>query len=172
MNRSLAVFNVLIILSLGSVPCMAATPYHSNEIVTLTKFSITGCTGDLATSSTPTDENFNILYRVVLSLNVIIGSVISFSMQPRPRHNNCLFGTVSMVFNERPTTGNGHWQLLMLPQSERCGFNPHGARQSRLLCGSYLCHIASISRLIPGLRPANERRRYFVTASLIGWAQG
>ena len=25
--------------------------------------------------------------------------------------------------------------------------------------------------LIPGLRPANERRRYFVTTSLIGWAQ-
>ena len=25
--------------------------------------------------------------------------------------------------------------------------------------------------LILGLRPANERRRYFVTASLIGWAQ-
>ena len=28
-----------------------------------------------------------------------------------------------------------------------------------------------ISRLIPGLRPASERRRYFVTTSLIGWAQ-
>ena len=25
--------------------------------------------------------------------------------------------------------------------------------------------------LILGLRPANERRRYFVTTSLIGWAQ-
>ena len=25
--------------------------------------------------------------------------------------------------------------------------------------------------LIPGLRPANERRRYKVTPSLIGWAQ-
>ena len=28
-----------------------------------------------------------------------------------------------------------------------------------------------ISGLILGLHPANERRRYFVTASLIGWAQ-
>ena len=28
-----------------------------------------------------------------------------------------------------------------------------------------------IIRLILGLRPANERRRYFVTASLIAWAQ-
>ena len=27
-----------------------------------------------------------------------------------------------------------------------------------------------LSGLILGLRPANERRRYFVTASLIGWA--
>ena len=28
-----------------------------------------------------------------------------------------------------------------------------------------------ITRLILGLHPANERRRYFVTTSLIGWAQ-
>ena len=28
-----------------------------------------------------------------------------------------------------------------------------------------------ISGLIPGLRPDNGRRRYFVTTSLIGWAQ-
>ena len=28
-----------------------------------------------------------------------------------------------------------------------------------------------ISRMILGLHPANERRRYFVTTSLIGWAQ-
>ena len=27
------------------------------------------------------------------------------------------------------------------------------------------------TRLILGLRPANERRRYFVTTSVIGWAQ-
>ena len=29
----------------------------------------------------------------------------------------------------------------------------------------------TIARLILGLRPANERRRYKVTPSLIGWAQ-
>ena len=28
-----------------------------------------------------------------------------------------------------------------------------------------------VSRLIVGLCPANERRRYFVMTSLIGWAQ-
>ena len=28
-----------------------------------------------------------------------------------------------------------------------------------------------LTGLILGLRPANERRRYFVTTSLIGWAQ-
>ena len=28
-----------------------------------------------------------------------------------------------------------------------------------------------ITGLIPGLRPANERQRYFVTTSLIGWVQ-
>ena len=30
---------------------------------------------------------------------------------------------------------------------------------------------SSMKGLILGLRPANERRRYFVTTSLIGWAQ-
>ena len=33
-----------------------------------------------------------------------------------------------------------------------------------------LCGIG-IAGLVLGLRPANERRRYFVTTSLIGWAQ-
>ena len=28
-----------------------------------------------------------------------------------------------------------------------------------------------IAELILGLRPANERRRYFVTTSLIGWVE-
>ena len=32
-------------------------------------------------------------------------------------------------------------------------------------------YIAAYSGLILGLRPGNERRRYFVTPSLIGWAQ-
>ena len=31
--------------------------------------------------------------------------------------------------------------------------------------------ITVIAGLILGLRPANERRRYFVTTSLIGWVQ-
>ena len=33
-----------------------------------------------------------------------------------------------------------------------------------------LTHV-TYTGLIPGLRTANERRRYFVTTSLIGWAQ-
>ena len=32
-------------------------------------------------------------------------------------------------------------------------------------------HDYAMPRLILGLHPANERRRYFVTTSLIGWAQ-
>ena len=32
-------------------------------------------------------------------------------------------------------------------------------------------YAASLSGLIFGLHPANERRRYKVTPSLIGWAQ-
>ena len=35
--------------------------------------------------------------------------------------------------------------------------------------GSWIHYHVSV--LILGLRPANERRRYKVTASLIGWAQ-
>ena len=39
-----------------------------------------------------------------------------------------------------------------------------------VLCRTVLSNGAS-SGLILGLRPANERRRYKVTPSLIGWAQ-
>ena len=34
-----------------------------------------------------------------------------------------------------------------------------------------LIYIQLNTELILGLRPTNERRRYFVTTSLIGWAQ-
>ena len=34
-----------------------------------------------------------------------------------------------------------------------------------------LYHLSLTAGLIPGLRPANERRRYKVTPSLIGWVQ-
>ena len=34
-----------------------------------------------------------------------------------------------------------------------------------------LTNARMLAGLILGLRPANERRRYFVTTSLIGWAQ-
>ena len=34
-----------------------------------------------------------------------------------------------------------------------------------------VCNIITITWLIPGLGPANERRRNFVTTSLIGWVQ-
>ena len=38
-------------------------------------------------------------------------------------------------------------------------------------CNSLWCYNWCITRLILGFRPANERRRYKVTPSLIGWAQ-
>ena len=40
-------------------------------------------------------------------------------------------------------------------------FQPQSATQA----------TAKPAGLILGLRPANERRRYFITTSLIGWAQ-
>ena len=39
------------------------------------------------------------------------------------------------------------------------------------LCVEYKYNIPYITRLILGLRPANERGRYKVTPSLIGWVQ-
>ena len=38
-------------------------------------------------------------------------------------------------------------------------------------CQIKVFKVCGIAALIQGLRPANERRRYFVTTSLIGWAQ-
>ena len=35
----------------------------------------------------------------------------------------------------------------------------------------YMIRVHNKPGLILGLRPANERQRYFVTTSLIGWAQ-
>ena len=37
--------------------------------------------------------------------------------------------------------------------------------------GMFTMTVPVVSWLILGLRPANERRRNFVTTSLIGWAQ-
>ena len=44
------------------------------------------------------------------------------------------------------------------------------AKQTRVF-GNILTHMLTISGLILGLRPANEKRRYKVTPSLIAWAQ-
>ena len=40
-----------------------------------------------------------------------------------------------------------------------------------LVCHNFLAMFLSVTGLILGLRPANERRRYKVTLSLTGWAQ-
>ena len=42
-------------------------------------------------------------------------------------------------------------------------------RESCCFCFHYYCTV--YAGLILGLRPANERRRYFLTTSLFGWAQ-
>ena len=64
---------------------------------------------------------------------------------------------------------------VMMP-CRRLSFGPRrsGDRIKRTRV-SYLCHcrirIMGCTVMILGLRPANERRRYFVTTSPIGWAQ-
>ena len=47
----------------------------------------------------------------------------------------------------------------------RSNYIPH------VLWGVIAVPVLDTSGLILGLRPANERRRYFVTTSLIDWAQ-
>ena len=39
------------------------------------------------------------------------------------------------------------------------------------LCRRKCVHVIIVTGLIPGLHPANERQCYFVSTSLIGWAQ-
>ena len=45
--------------------------------------------------------------------------------------------------------------------------HPHPTPPPFPLCS----HFNVLAEPIPGLRPANERRRYIVRTSLIGWAQ-
>ena len=42
---------------------------------------------------------------------------------------------------------------------------------SKIACDKHTNGMFSVTGLIQGLQPANERRRYKVTPSLIGWAQ-
>ena len=58
------------------------------------------------------------------------------------------------------------WHIGGLVQERRNSIA--NALELRLYCTSQSIYKAG---LIPGLRLANERRRYFVTTSLIGWAQ-
>ena len=58
---------------------------------------------------------------------------------------------------------------MLLPQHIKAQQNP--IRVERKATRDTAGTALHISGLILGLRPANERRRYFVTTSLIGWAQ-
>ena len=40
---------------------------------------------------------------------------------------------------------------------------------SRLQSQKVICMACYVAGISQGVRPANERRRYFVTTSLIGW---
>ena len=49
--------------------------------------------------------------------------------------------------------------------------SPIGRNITHMIWDKFWRPVSSGSGLILGLRPANERRRYFVTTSFIGWAQ-
>ena len=68
------------------------------------------------------------------------------------------------------------WRLSLLPASQKLGLkslvNQHEFQHEIYLPRKAPAEVIFRKPgLILGLRPANERRRYFVTASLIGWAQ-
>ena len=61
----------------------------------------------------------------------------------------------------------GHNELIALRQTYGCCRASVGEATLKNMDKQ----ITSVPVLILGLRPANERRRYKVTPSLIGWAQ-
>ena len=63
----------------------------------------------------------------------------------------------NQFIKEKCSSGHCKPQFMSSPKS-------YGKRYVRICFGTY-------TERIPGLRPANERRRYKVTPSLIGWAQ-
>ena len=76
---------------------------------------------------------------------------------------------------------NGSSQSLVVagasptnPEAHRCQYEPPSTaviEGQHPVIRSTWSQAAFIAGMIPGLRPANERRRYLVTTSLIGWAQ-
>ena len=78
------------------------------------------------------------------------------------------------------STTEGHWKLKVSLYTNECWSNEiiavnmpvlRVAVQIFFLYPGKLFNLHSYTGLILGLRPANERRRYFVTTSLIGWLQ-
>ena len=76
-------------------------------------------------------------------------------------HNDIVHGDHALVacaeFYHGPINNNHLINVLQDPETERKT--------------SFVWNPDQYSRLILGLRPANERRCYFVATSLIGWAQ-
>ena len=70
-----------------------------------------------------------------------LGILMRRTWQDRPKHSLIVFVVIGVLCGERQDLTKWHQELH------------------------------TITALILGLRPANEKRRYFVTTSLIGWAQ-
>ena len=74
---------------------------------------------------------------------------------------------------------NWMWSLILtsaaspflLPLRTVPGAPPSAALESKDPVVGHSLLRGNTTGLIPGLRPANERRGYFVTTSLIDWAQ-
>ena len=63
-------------------------------------------------------------------------------------------------------------ELKLMPNNEVQREEKENVKVKPTFEAKYVCYVLyTYTGMILGLRPANERRRYFVTTSLIGWAQ-
>ena len=84
--------------------------------------------------------------------------------RPRWPPEQCKAISVSGWYLPFPNSTCRHWSHDLVARAANLCSKRHEG---------YYVHqvIGCITRLILGCRPANERRRYFVTTSLIGWVQ-
>ena len=74
----------------------------------------------------------------------------------------CIFGTKSLKYNELFSNSN---------QNAKVFIQENAFEYLENVCHFVEPQCVDIAGLILGLHPANERQRYFVTASLIDWVQ-
>ena len=84
-------------------------------------------------------------------------------------HNvSCVFLSQSHINTDRNQTGHSNQNIIISIQENQ--FENTVCKNGSHLVSALMWYLL-LPRPIQGLRPANERRRYFVVTYLIGWAQ-